>query len=129
MGCYAAVNSLRLAHHIVRSQPAARVLVLTLELCTLHFQKTLDLERLLAMLLFGDGAAVALVSAEPRGLALDDFRATTLPGSAEAIRWTIRNQGFDMHLGGEVPGHIGNVLRQEMKRNDADGLLRGQKKL
>ncbi|KAK0360185.1 hypothetical protein LTR94_028279, partial [Friedmanniomyces endolithicus] len=60
MGCYAAVNSLRLAHHIVRSQPAARVLVLTLELCTLHFQKTLDLERLLAMLLFGDGAAVAL---------------------------------------------------------------------
>ncbi len=127
MGCYAAVNSLRLAHHIVRSQPAARVLVLTLELCTLHFQKTLDLERLLAMLLFGDGAAVALVSAEPHGLALDDFRATTLPGSAEAIRWTIRNQGFDMHLGGEVPGHIGNALRQEMKRNDADGLLRGQK--
>ena len=127
MGCYAAVNSLRLAHHIVRSEPAARVLVLTLELCTLHFQKTLDLERLLAMLLFGDGAAVALVSAEPHGLALDDFRATTLPSSAEAIRWTIRNQGFDMHLGGEVPGHIGNALRQEMKRNDADGLLRGQK--
>jgi predicted naringenin-chalcone synthase len=127
MGCYAAVNSLRLAHHIVRSEPAARVLVLTLELCTLHFQKTLDLERLLAMLLFGDGAAVALVSADPHGLALDDFRATTLPGSAEAIRWSIRNQGFDMHLGGEVPGHIGNALRQEVRRNDADGLLRGQK--
>lgn len=125
MGCYAAVNSLRLAHHIVRSEPDAHVLVLTLELCTLHFQRTGDIERLLAMLLFGDGAAAALVSAEPTGLALRDFRATTLPGSAEAIRWNIRNQGFDMHLGGEVPGHIGKALRQEGGRNDADGLLRG----
>lgn len=125
MGCYAAVNSLRVAHHIVRSEPAARVLVVTLELCTLHFQRTDDLESLLAMLLFGDGAAAALVSAEPRGLALDDFRATTVAGSAEAIRWNIRDQGFDMHLGGEVPAHIGRALRTEAGRNDAAGLLRG----
>lgn len=126
MGCYAAVNALRVAHHIVRSEPAARVLVVTLELCTLHFQRTGDLERLLAMLLFGDGAAAALVSAEPRGLALRDFRAATIAGSAEAIRWTISDQGFDMHLGGEVPGHIARALRQEAGRNDEDGLLRGK---
>jgi hypothetical protein len=66
MGCYAAVNSLRLAHHIVRSQPDARVLVVTIELCTLHFQDTLDVEKLLSMLLFGDGCAAALVTADPR---------------------------------------------------------------
>jgi len=125
MGCYAAVNSLRVAHHIVRSEPAARVLVVTLELCTLHFQRTDDLESLLAMLLFGDGAAAALVSADESGIALEDFRATTVAGSAEAIRWHIRDQGFDMHLGGEVPGHIARALRLEVGRNDAGGLLRG----
>ena len=40
MGCYAAINALKLARHIVRSEPAARVLVVNLELCTLHLQET-----------------------------------------------------------------------------------------
>ena len=37
MGCYAAINALKLARHIVRSEPDAGVLMLNLELCTLHF--------------------------------------------------------------------------------------------
>lgn len=126
MGCYAAVNSLRLAHHIVRSAPEARVLVVTVELCTLHFQRTSDLEKLLSMLLFGDGAAAALVTAEPTGVALTDFRATSIAGSAGAITWKISDQGFDMHLGGEVPARIGEALQRELTRNDENGLLRGQ---
>ena len=40
MGCYAAINALKLARHIVRSEPEARVLVVNLELCTLHLQET-----------------------------------------------------------------------------------------
>jgi alpha-pyrone synthase len=44
MGCYAAINALKSAHHIVRSEPAAKVLILNLELCTLHMQETGDLE-------------------------------------------------------------------------------------
>lgn len=126
MGCYAAVNSLRLAHHIVRSTPDARVLVVTLELCTLHFQRTGDLDKLLSMLLFGDGAAAALVTAESEGIALRDFRAATIGGTEDAITWGIRDQGFDMHLGGEVPARIVGALQQEAGRNDADRLLRGE---
>lgn len=125
MGCYAAVNALRLAHHIVRSTPDARVLVVNLELCTLHFQKTDDLERLLSMLLFGDGCAAALVTAEASGIALGDFRATNIADTADAITWRIGEQGFDMHLGGEVPGHIGRALADQLARGAADGLLRG----
>lgn len=125
MGCYAAVNSLRLAHHIVRSEPAARVLVVNLELCTLHLQETDDLERLLSMLLFGDGAAAALVTADETGLALQDFRATTIEDSAEAITWRIGDTGFDMHLSGEVPIRLQRALKYEAERNDGEGLLRG----
>ena len=40
MGCYAAVSALRTAHHIVRSEPEARVLAVTVELCSLHLQQT-----------------------------------------------------------------------------------------
>lgn len=126
MGCYAAVNALRLAHHIVRSEPDARVLVVTVELSTLHLQRTQDLERLLSMLLFGDGAAAALVTAEPQGIALRDFRAAAIANSSDAITWAIGDQGFDMHLGGQVPHLIADALARERERNDADGLLRGQ---
>lgn len=126
MGCYAAVNSLRAAHHIVRSEPDARVLVVTVELCTLHFQRTQDLGRLLAMFLFGDGAAAALVTADSIGIALTDFRSAAIPGSADAITWRIGDQGFDMHLGGEVPARIAEALANERMRNDDRGLLRGQ---
>lgn len=125
MGCYAAVNSLRLAHHIVRSQPEARVLVVNVELCTLHFQRTQDLERLLSMLLFGDGASAALVTAEASGIALTDFRAAAIPGSADAITWRIGDHGFDMHLDGHVPAFIAEALRLERNRNDSEGILRG----
>jgi len=126
MGCYAAVNSLRLAHHIVRSQPDARVLVVTIELCSLHFQDTLDIERLLAMLLFGDGCAAALVTAENTGIALDDFLSVALPDSGDLITWDIGDTGFDMNLSGQVPQRIAQAMGAERARNAPDGVLRGK---
>lgn len=111
MGCYAAITALRSARHIVRSDPAARVLVVTVELSTLHLQPETALEPLLAMLQFGDGGAAALVTGEGPGLAIDDPFAATLPDSDALIRWDIGDQGFAMHLSGEVPGRIAEALR------------------
>lgn len=110
MGCYAAVAALRTAHHIVRSQPEARVLVITVELCTLHLQPDTELEPILAMMLFGDGAAAALVSAEPVGIAYSTPFSTTLSDSSDLIRWDIGDTGFRMHLSGAVPARIGEAL-------------------
>ena len=39
MGCYAAINALKMARHIVRSERGARVLVVNIELCTLHCRR------------------------------------------------------------------------------------------
>jgi alpha-pyrone synthase len=111
MGCHAAINALKLGRHIVRSMPEAKVLVVCLELCTLHLQETEDLDRLLTFLLFGDGCAAALISAEPVGLSLDSFRAEVVERASEQITWTIRDCGFDMVLSGQVPITISNVLR------------------
>jgi alpha-pyrone synthase len=123
MGCYAAVSALRVAHHIARSEPTARVLVVTVELSTLHMIDTQRIEPLLAMLQFADGAAAAIVSAEPSRLAIDGFFAATLPGSRDLIRWTIGDEGFEMHLAGAVPGHIGDALRDPATR---DRILAGR---
>lgn len=126
MGCYAAIPALRIAADAVRADPAARVLVVALEMCTLHLQETADLETVLSFLIFGDGAAAALVTAEPYGLALEAFYATTIADTQDHITWHIGNQGFDMHLSGKVPGAIATALRAEADRNDADGILAGQ---
>ena len=111
MGCYAAITALKSARHIVRSDPAARVLAVTVELSTLHLQPVTTIEPLLAMLQFGDGAAAALVTGDGPGLALERPFALTLPNSDELIRWAIGDMGFAMHLSGEVPGRIGLALK------------------
>jgi len=110
MGCYAAINGLKQARHIVRSEPDAKVLLLNLELCTLHLQETQDLEQVLSFLVFGDGCAASLISAEPTGFALDSFRSVLIPETRDLITWRIRGVGFDMLLSGKVPGEIGKAL-------------------
>jgi predicted naringenin-chalcone synthase len=112
MGCYAAINALKSAHHIVRSEPHAKVLILNLELCTLHFQETQDLEQVLSFLLFADGCAACLVSAQQEGLALDSFLAVRIPETSHLITWRVGALGFDMHLSGQVPGEIGRALKE-----------------
>ena len=110
MGCYAAINGLKMARHIVRSEPAARVLMLNLELCTLHLQQTQDLEQVLSFLLFADGCAASVISAEPAGFGLDSFRAVMIPDTRDLITWKIRSLGFDMLLSGRVPPTLAKRL-------------------
>ena len=112
MGCYAAVVALRSARHIVRSEPSARVLVVTVELCSLHLHEMDQVEAMLAGLQFGDGAAAALVTGDRQGTELGQPFSATLPESDELIRWDITDQGFAMQLSGEVPGRIGAALAE-----------------
>ncbi len=110
MGCYAGVTLLRTAGHIVRSHPEARVLAIAVELCTLHLQETEDLERLLAMTQFADGAAAALLSGKGDGLVLGEGISTTLEESDDLITWTVGDTGFAMHLSGTVPGRLAEAM-------------------
>lgn len=110
MGCYAAMNALKQARHIVRSQPADSVLVINLEICTLHLQESQDLGEVLSFLIFGDGCAASLIGARPRGLALTGFKAIRLQDTADLITWHIGDQGFDMVLSGQVPLAVGKAL-------------------
>ncbi len=65
---------------------------------------------------------------EPTGIALKDFRAATIPDTGGHITWDVGEQGFDMHLSGDVPAQIQKALRGESARNDSGGIFRGQTK-
>lgn len=110
MGCYAGITLLRTAAHIVRSDPSAKVLALSVELCSLHLQETDDIESLLAMGQFADGAAAVIVSAEGSGIGIGASLSLALEESDELITWTIGDRGFAMHLSGEVPGRLADAL-------------------
>jgi alpha-pyrone synthase len=122
MGCYAAINALKLARHIVRSDPKAGVLMLNLELCTLHFQETQELEQVLSFLVFADGAAASLITARQQGFALDSFKAVTVRETRGLITWRIRGQGFDMLLSGQVPGELCRALHEGELMAERDGI-------
>ena len=98
------------ARHIVRSEPDARVLVVMVELSSLHHQDHDEIEPLLAGAQFGDGAAAALVSGEGPGLELGEGLSATLDDSDGLITWHIGDTGFHMHLSGKVPGRIRDAL-------------------
>ena len=110
MGCYAGVTALRTARHIVRSDPDAVVLVVSVELSTLHLQLADEPEPLLALLQFSDGAAAAIVPADAAGFALGAATRLALEDSADLIRWDIGDTGFAMQLSGEVPGRLRDAL-------------------
>jgi predicted naringenin-chalcone synthase len=116
MGCNAAINALKLARHIVRSAPDSRVLIVSVELCTLHLQESDRIEQLLSFLLFGDGCAAGIVSADPYGFSLDSFHVELAQDAADQITWEIGNSGFDMVLSGQVPTTIADALKKGLER-------------
>ncbi|MFP4644341.1 MAG: type III polyketide synthase [Spirochaetales bacterium] len=109
MGCFAAYPALKMADSFVRSDPNARVLVICLELCSLHFQFKQDRETMVANSLFADGAAAAIVGAADRdddpgtGYRMDGFASELLDDSQSAMAWTIGDVAFDMKLSVYVP--------------------------
>ncbi len=127
MGCYAAFNGLKTAHAICQSNPKARVLLVCVELCTLHFQAENTIESVVINAIFGDGAAAAILSSESAAaaagkLAYVDGYSLLVPDSLDLMHWTIGNTGFLMGLSPKVPAtiaeHLPGYLQTFLDRND-----------
>ncbi len=119
MGCYAAISGLRLAARICESDPEACVLVISGELCTLHFQGGTSIDELISGSVFADGAAAAIVSGSaPRqgpALRLDGFTTFLANEGDKDMDWTIGDTGFDMVLSSRIPDLISDNLQDLFK--------------
>jgi len=117
MGCAAAINALRVADALVRADAGARVLVVAVELCTLHLQESDDPAQLLCFLQFADGAAATIVSAEPDAdcsARIDGFASQVIPGTSDLIGWEVGALGFDMRLSARLPATLARTLPATM---------------
>ena len=125
MGCHGAFNALRVAHAFTAADPAAVVLVVCVELCSLHFQYGTRSDHVVANSIFADGAAAIVATAQTSGAReqwrLLGQRSQVLPASSDQMGWIIGDHGFEMTLSPRVPDEIAVHLPAAV-----DALLRSQ---
>ncbi len=115
MGCYGAFPALNRAAEAVRANPDRLILVLCIELCSLHMQIDDLAENVVSSALFSDGAAAVLLGPEgqstphlPRiigGATCCDY--TTL----EHMSFTLTDHGFRMYLSSYVPDLLSSQVK------------------
>lgn len=119
MGCHGAINAIRVARGLVAADTCAQVLMVCVELCTLHYQYGWETDRVVSNAIFADGAAAMVLSApeSENDRSLPQVASTgskLIPGSEEAMSWKIGDHGFEMTLSAEVPGIIETHLHPFM---------------
>jgi predicted naringenin-chalcone synthase len=127
MGCYAAVHALKIADAICKAEKKAQVLIVCTELCTLHFQRENTINNITASLLFGDGSAAVLMTADDNelpGLHLDNFYSEVIPKGKRDMAWELSSSGFIMTLSGYIPELIeqdfSGILQRALAKENSD---------
>ncbi len=119
LGCYGAFPALRAAADFCRADPQAVVLVVAVELCTLHLRSAEDADTVLSCSLFADGGAAAVVTGRPAPagtplLDLDTFASALVVEGEHDMAWTVGDEGFEMVLSGQVPRLVGAHVREAL---------------
>jgi alkylresorcinol/alkylpyrone synthase len=124
LGCVAGAAGLARAADYVRAYPDQTALLLSVELCSLTWQrKDTTVANLIASGLFGDGAAAVLVAGTDTGLGGPEIlgsRCYFYPDTQDVMGWKVSERGFDIVLSPDVP----NVVRENLGR-DVDSFLAG----
>ncbi len=106
MGCYGAFNAIKIADSICKAESNAKVLIVSVELCTIHFQNKFNMDNIISNAIFADGAAAVLVQAQPtqkKYFSLTGFYCDLLPQTSKEMAWHIADNGFDIVLSSYVP--------------------------
>ena len=110
MGCYGAFNGMKVADAICCADPEATVLLVCVELCSIHIQNNFSLDNIIANAIFADGAAAVLIQSQPENmqkhLRFKSFYCDIMPKTSQDMAWHIGDSGFDMILSAYVPEAI-----------------------
>jgi len=114
LGCAAGAMALKYASEFLQAYPGKNVLIISVELPSLTFQRRdASAANLICSVLFGDGAAaVAVAGRHVPGLHILEAQSHTFPQSLDALGFDLRDSGFHILLSKDVP----SLVRQEIKR-------------
>ena len=132
LGCVAGAAGIARAADYVRGFPDQVAVLLSVELCRLTLQRQdLSIPTLIASVLFGDGAAAAVVVGAERAAALASSRLARSEGAApgpqvvatrsifyphseRVMGWDISESGFQIVLSADVPKVVEEHLRADV---------------
>ena len=122
LGCVAGAAGIARAADYVRAYPKQCAVMVSVELCSLTWQrKDLSVANLISSGLFGDGSAAVIVAGGERsatGPEVLGSRSSFYRGTEEVMGWDISEEGFRIVLSPEVP----NMVRKHLAE-DVDSFL------
>jgi alkylresorcinol/alkylpyrone synthase len=125
LGCVAGAAGLARAADYVRAYPDRVAALLSVELCSLTWQRDdMTVANLISSGLFGDGAAAVLVAGDQvprRGPRIVATHRVFYPETEDVMGWNISEKGFRIVLSPDVP----KVVTENLGR-DVDTFLDGQ---
>ncbi len=118
LGCVAGAAGISRAADYVRGFPDQAAALLSIELCSLTLQRDdLSMAHLISALLFGDGAAAAVVvgsEIESKGPEILATKSILYPNTERVMGWDISEKGFRIVLSPEVPDTVTNILGRDV---------------
>ncbi len=117
LGCAGGVAGLGVARQLAQGAPGSTVLMVAVEACTLAFRT--DRVRkadVIAAVLFGDGAAAAVLSTDAPGLRLGTPRQVLWPDTLSIMGWEVDETGFGVVFDRAIPDFVTNYLRAAADR-------------
>jgi alkylresorcinol/alkylpyrone synthase len=131
LGCVAGAAGVSRAADYVRGFPDQAAALLSIELCSLTLQRDdVSMAHLISAMLFGDGAAAAVVvgdEVDSNGPEILATKSIFYPNTERVMGWDISEKGFHIVLSPEVPDtvvkHLGKdvdefLTEQRVNRSD-----------
>lgn len=119
LGCVAGAAGVARASDYLKAYPDHVAVLLSVELCSLTFQRgDVSARNLIASGLFGDGAAAVVLDgrttpgAGPQVLAT---RSVLYPDTEEVMGWNVTGDGFQIVLSADVPQVVRDHLRRDVE--------------
>ena len=114
LGCAAGAAAVARASEFIRAFPGSTVLVIAVEIPSLTFQRTdLSQANLISTVLFGDGAAAAVVTGRPcHGPQVVETGSYLFPHTLDAMGFELSDNGFHIVLSKDVPQLIRDHLKE-----------------
>lgn len=111
LGCAGGVSGLSTAQALAAGLPAAKVLLVVVEACSLSFRADrLQKADIIATVLFGDGAAAVCVSAMPatngKSVTLGQGYQKIWPDTLDIMGWDVDETGFGVVFDRSIPAFV-----------------------
>jgi alkylresorcinol/alkylpyrone synthase len=108
LGCAGGVSGLSIASRLAQARPGTNVLLVTLELCTLAVRHDeLTKANIVALSLFGDGAAAAVLRAGDGGATQVEATGEKLwPDTLGIMGWSVDPEGFGVIFQRTIPDFV-----------------------